>query len=140
MKVSACVLSLLALLWGASTANAGTVCINRVRISDKMHVPLGEGQSSQQPEDPNQFYKFTVSVGSKSAVAASHSESVLIKDVPTNKPQIVAIRLNDRPYTAFPLRFSDYKTSHVCLWLNDLYLTWSISAMSESRGRCSCKV
>lgn len=132
MRASAVALSVLAFFCGLSAAHAGTVCINQVSISEKM-LALSGG------EDPGRSYHFTVSVGRKAAVAASPVEAVLIRDVPTSRPQMIAIQLNGRPYAAFPLDFASYRTPHVCLWLNDLYLTWSVSAMSEARGRCSCK-
>jgi hypothetical protein len=136
MKTATLGLALIVSVVGISTVMAGTVCVAPAAVDP---LALGNPSLGLDRQGSNQPLGFTISVGDKPAVAASTKQSVLIRDIPTNKPQMVVIRQNGRPYTAFPLRFSEHKSDHVCLWLNDLYLTWSVWPMSWSRGTCKCE-
>jgi hypothetical protein len=65
-------------------------------------------------------------------------ESVRIDALNTSVKHRVAVLCDHKPQQSFGFRFSDFKTTELCLFLNDLYKTVQLQEIKQCPW-CKCK-
>lgn len=119
----------------AKATNMGTVCIGKVETATAGSKSLSNYTASDTP------YEFTVRIGNRSPVATSHTNSVLVNELAMENPHKVVIKRNDKPFTAFTIRFANYENGKLCLWFSPFYELWSVWPISpQTSGKCSCSI
>ncbi len=114
-----------------SAAETGSVCIASVPTNTGGNKSMANSTASTVP------YEFTVSFNKGKPVAVSHSSPVLVPKLAIAQRHRVQIKQAGSPKTAFTFRFSEHKSSNLCLWFNPLYETWSLSVPGNMRW-CRC--
>jgi hypothetical protein len=114
-----------------SAAETGSVCIASVPPNAGGNKSMANSASSTVP------YEFTVSFNNSEPVVVSHGLPVLVPKLAIAQRHRVQIKQAGSPKAAFTFRFSEHKSSKLCLWFNPLYETWSLSAPGKMRW-CRC--
>jgi hypothetical protein len=65
-------------------------------------------------------------------------ESIQLAVLDLNARHRVVVLCDHKPQQSFTFRFSEYKTEHLCLFLNDLYRTVQLSEAKRAPW-CKCK-
>jgi hypothetical protein len=112
-------------------AETGSVCIASVPINTSGTKSMANSTASTVP------YEFTVSFNNSKPVTVSHSLPVLVPKLALAKRHRVQIKQAGSLKTSFTFRFSEHKSSNLCLWFNPLYETWSLSTPGKMRW-CRC--
>lgn len=81
--------------------------------------------------------KLSLKIDSKT-MAWSIKESVKIGALDVNVRHRVVVFCDGKPQQSFGFRFSDFKTTDLCLFLNDLYRTVQLSELKRYPW-CKCK-
>ena len=55
------------------------------------------------------------------------------------RKHLVKVTGDGKPVTSFHFSFADYQTHDLCLWQNDLYLTWSLNDVEATGKICTCR-
>jgi hypothetical protein len=113
-------------------AAGGSVCVAPVPKATSGSKSLSNPTASAVP------YEFAVTLGARAPIATSHTKSLLVGGLDTSQSHLVIIRQGAKRAASFQLRFSTYKTDHLCLWFGPLYESWSVWPATQSRGKCAC--
>ena len=106
-------------------SETGSVCIAAVPTNTGGYKSLANSTASAVP------FEFTVSLNKGKPVAVSHSATVLVQKLAITQSHLVRIKQAGSLLAAFTFRFSEHKSSHLCLWFNALYETWSLSTPDD---------
>jgi hypothetical protein len=79
---------------------------------------------------------FTVRIDDLPVIGVTTNSSGVFTNLSLTKKHLVTIRLDDKPLTAFRFSFES-RPSHVRLWYNEFYGTWSLSDVRASE-KCAC--
>ena len=122
---------ILALVNSASSAgpSLGSVCIAPVPEKPDPRSAPGLFCDSE---------KLSLRIDKTQAMAWPVKESIKIAGLGTTTRHRVAVFCDGKPQQSFTFRFSEFKTSELCLFLNDLYKTVQLW---EAKGCpwCKCK-
>jgi hypothetical protein len=109
--------------------DAGSLCV-------LAHIKL-EDVRMQSPDVPSAAKTYTLRLDGGPWIGLSPDHQVLLKDIPRSGRHQVVIRGDGRPFVAFPLTFRNEKD--LCLWQNNMYLTWHINRPADSFKACRCQ-
>ena len=87
---------------------------------------------------------YSAQIGKGSVVAIPHSPNgagagVLITGLPLADSHLVRIRHQGKPLESFRFRFEEKDRGRLCLFLNELYLTWQLWPADRYPPACKCK-
>src|SRR5262249_30457968 len=79
---------------------------------------------------------FKISIDQLPPILVTTNSSGVFTNLSLAGKHLVAIRLDDKPLASFRFSF-DGRGSHLRLWYNELYGTWSLSEVREGQ-KCAC--
>jgi hypothetical protein len=102
--------------------------------------PPAPGQKSlRNPAAGNRVRQYTVQIDSLPPVAVSTQTTQLVKDIPTAGAHWVRIKGDGKPVASFKFKFSDFPSSQLCLFFNELYESWNLWDSKQAKSICKCK-
>lgn len=128
-------LSIAIMLWPANAvgANSGTICIAPLY---KDTGPIRRSASGLFCESQN----WSVKIDGRPRMTWSTDKSVRVDGLDTAALHRIVVFCNGKPQQSFKFRFSEFKATNLCLFLNDLYNTvqlWDPKRMPAPW--CECK-
>lgn len=95
------------------------------------------------PSAGNPVPAYTVQFDNQDPVSVPHAPNgegpgVLITGVPMDDSHLVRIRHQGKPIESFRFRFAAEDDGRLCLWMKELYLTWSLWPVSNGLPQCRC--
>jgi hypothetical protein len=110
----------------------GMVCIAPFQVSKDQYL---ESPRSLHTWAPGEKSKFSFSVDGKVRAEVGAGESACMKDLETQKPIRISVKLDGKPYESFKLDLAQEGQSRVCLWLYPNYWHW----INNGWERCAAK-
>ena len=93
--------------------------------------------SSQTTWAPQRDSHFTFFIDGQLRATVGKGEIAHVKELPTNQPIRVRVRLDDRPFESFNLSLSKAPDRRICLWLYPGYWHWIDRGWDAKLG-CQC--
>jgi hypothetical protein len=117
---------------GLLASDTGSVCVAPVE------EPTAGVKSLANPSGGNKNHSYAVQIDNSSPVDVSPDHGVSIAELSLAGRHLVKINDGGKRVSSFHFRFSEYSKHNLCLWLNPLYQTWSLTASNGNRKTCPC--
>ena len=82
-------------------------------------------------------YSFQINNGAK--YIARKDSSICISNLSLDESHLLKIYCDGKVVSSFKFSFKKENSSELCLWLNDLYCTWSLWPLNDSKHLCKCR-
>jgi hypothetical protein len=115
---------------GFASDTQGSVCV--------APIPVGPPKTAGIPEHLCRSGNLSFKIDSQSSTLFPHKESIKIEDLDLTQKHHVVVLCDGTPQQSFSSRFSQYQSTDLCLFINDLYQTVQLW---ERKGApwCRCK-
>ena len=113
-----------------SDSKSGSLYISPIAVesivSEKSHSACKNGVYSIQIDNSKKY-------------AVRKDSSIVIANIDLNKIHNLRIRRDDKIIESFHFSFEKEQSTELCLWLNDLYCTWSLWPLKDAKHLCNCR-
>jgi hypothetical protein len=82
---------------------------------------------------------YSIQIDNHKEYIVRKDSSIIISDIELYKTHFVKIRCNDKIVQSFRFSFEKEHSTELCLWLNDVYLTWSLWPLKDAKHLCKCR-
>jgi hypothetical protein len=108
----------------------GTVCV--------APIPPGGPRAVDSPEHVCRSGKLSYRIDSRPAIGWPHRASFELEDIDITHRHRVIVFCDGKPQQSFSFSFDSYKSTDLCLFINDLYQTAQLWERKQSPW-CKCK-
>ena len=117
-------------LFASVVEPTGSVCLAPIAIPNTQPASLAN------PSGGNRSFNFEIQINRLPKLKISTTTPQKIVGLSISQPHRVRIFRDGRPVESFTFNFSDFKRNNLCLWLKELYETWSLTDTVPGGVRC----
>ena len=91
------------------------------------------------PEWCKEKHEHSIQIDNGTILSLPYGENKKYEKIETGKRHLIKIRDKGNIIESFWFSFEEYHTESLCVWFNDLYLTWSMWRQKNGNHLCKCE-